>query len=39
MDKYFNLEKFSDLLTAYAPKVAGAIITIIIGFWLAGVIT
>ena len=39
MDKYFNLEKFAELITAYAPKVAGAIITIIIGFWLAGVIT
>jgi small conductance mechanosensitive channel len=31
----FDLEKFSELLTVYAPKAAGAILTLIIGFWLA----
>lgn len=31
----FDLDKFSELLTIYAPKAAGAIITFIIGFWLA----
>ncbi|KAA3640684.1 MAG: mechanosensitive ion channel family protein [Bacteroidetes bacterium] len=31
----FDLDKFSEFLTLYAPKVAGAILTFIIGFWLA----
>ncbi|MGK0365933.1 MAG: small conductance mechanosensitive channel [Saprospiraceae bacterium] len=35
----FDLGKISDMLIAYAPKVVGAIITLIIGFWLAGTIT
>ncbi len=38
MDNLFNLEKFSDLVTAYAPKVVGAILTLIIGFWIIGMI-
>lgn len=33
---FISLEKISDLLIAYAPKVAGAILTLIVGFWLAG---
>lgn len=35
MDLNFNVEKFSDMLIAYAPKVVGAILTLIIGFWIA----
>jgi small conductance mechanosensitive channel len=31
-----SLEEITDLLVAYAPMVLGAIITLIIGFWLAG---
>lgn len=31
-----NLEKLSELLTLYAPKVLGAVVTLIIGFWIAG---
>lgn len=32
----FNLEKLSELVTAYAPKVVGALLTLIIGFWIIG---
>ena len=39
MDQLFDLSKFSELVTGYAPMVLGAIVTIIIGFWLAGVLT
>lgn len=39
MEKYFDLDKFSELITLYTPKVVGAILTLIIGFWLAGFIT
>ncbi|MEM9885821.1 MAG: mechanosensitive ion channel domain-containing protein [Bacteroidota bacterium] len=35
MDLEFNVEKFSDMLIAYAPMVLGAILTLIIGFWIA----
>lgn len=35
----FDLEKFSELLTVYAPKVAGAILTFVIGFWIIGRLT
>jgi len=38
MEGLFNLEKFSELVTGYAPKVAGAILTLIIGFWIIGMI-
>ncbi|MFK8010204.1 MAG: mechanosensitive ion channel family protein [Saprospiraceae bacterium] len=38
MDNLFNLEKFSDLVTSYAPRVVGAILTLIIGFWIIGMI-
>ena len=33
------MAQISEMLISYAPKVVGAIITLIIGFWLAGVIT
>jgi len=39
MDKLFNLDTFSEILTAYIPKIAGAILTLIIGLWIIGWIT
>ncbi|HFC00542.1 MAG TPA: mechanosensitive ion channel, partial [Phaeodactylibacter sp.] len=36
MEQIFNLGKFSELATTYVPKVAGAILTLIIGFWIIG---
>lgn len=38
MEGLFNMDKFSELLTEYTPKVAGAILTLIIGFWIIGMI-
>ena len=38
MDNLFSLEKFSDLVTNYAPVVVGAILTLILGFWVIGMI-
>ncbi|MCB0522570.1 MAG: mechanosensitive ion channel family protein [Saprospiraceae bacterium] len=34
-----NFEELSKLITGYAPKLIGALLTLIIGFWLAGKIT
>lgn len=39
MENLLDWDKLSELFTLYAPKVIGALLTIIIGFWLAGVIT
>ena len=39
MLEYFSVEKITELIVAYAPKLAGAILTLIIGFWIAGRIT
>ena len=39
MASYFSWEKISLLVAAYTPKVIGAILTLIIGFWLAGFLT
>lgn len=36
MDQLFDLEVFSQLITTYAPKAIGAILTLIIGFWIIG---
>ncbi|MEN0005689.1 MAG: mechanosensitive ion channel domain-containing protein [Bacteroidota bacterium] len=36
MESLFNLEALSSLVTSYAPKVVGAILTLIIGFWVIG---
>ncbi|MEL7250898.1 MAG: mechanosensitive ion channel domain-containing protein [Bacteroidota bacterium] len=36
---FLDLEKLSELATTYAPKVVGAILTLIIGFWIVGRIT
>ena len=38
MEGLFNLEKFSGMVTDYAPKVVGALLTLIIGFWIIGMI-
>lgn len=38
MENLFDLGKFSELVTGYAPKVIGAILTLIIGFWIIGMI-
>ena len=37
--EFLDLEKLSELATTYAPKVVGAILTLIIGFWVVGRIT
>ena len=39
MEKYFDLEKFAEIITAYTPRVFGAIFTLIFGFWVIGIIT
>jgi len=39
MLEYLDLEKFKELLTAYTPKVVGAIATLVIGFIIAKWIT
>ncbi|MEO0724268.1 MAG: mechanosensitive ion channel domain-containing protein [Bacteroidota bacterium] len=36
---FLDLEKLSELTTTYAPKVVGAILTLIIGFWIVGRVT
>lgn len=36
---FFDLDKLSELVTAYGTKVLGAILTLIIGFWIVGRIT
>lgn len=35
----FNVDSIYEMIIAYAPKVLGAIVTLVIGFWLAGIIT
>lgn len=39
MEEFFDLEALGTQVTTYAPVVAGAIITLIVGFWIAGRIT
>lgn len=34
-----NLTQISELIVAYAPRVLGALITLVLGFWLAGLIS
>lgn len=36
METLFDYSKFSELFTAYAPKIAGAILTLVIGLWIIG---
>lgn len=35
MEEYLSLDKITDLALQFAPKLLGAILTLIIGFWLA----
>lgn len=35
MENLLNFEELSKLITGYAPKIVGAIITLVVGFWLA----
>lgn len=35
----FDLDQISEMITAYAPKVLGALVTLLIGFWIIGWIT
>lgn len=39
MENLFDISQLSSMVTAYAPKVVGAILTLIIGFMIAGWIT
>ena len=39
MDTLLDMDRLSQLFTDYAPKVVGAILTLIIGFWIAGLLT
>ena len=39
MDGLFDMATISKLVTTYVPNVIGAILTLIIGFWIAGVVT
>jgi len=36
MDSFFNIEYLSGILMSYLPSVVGAILTLIIGFWIIG---
>lgn len=36
MEQYFDYETFSTELTSYLPKIVGAILVLIIGFWVIG---
>lgn len=35
----FDMDQLSSMLTEYVPKIAGAILTLIIGFWIIGWVT
>ena len=35
MDTLFSLDKINDLILEFAPRVLGALLTLIIGFWIA----
>ncbi len=38
MEKYFDFGKLTELVTTYTPRVIGAILTLIIGSWIIGMI-
>lgn len=38
MEGLFDMEKIGGMITEYTPKVIGAILTLIIGFWIIGMI-
>lgn len=37
--EFFDMSKLAEMATAYLPKVAGALLTLLIGFWIVGRIT
>ena len=39
MDSLFDMEALASWITEYAPRVVGALLTLIIGFWIIGKIT
>jgi len=39
MEGLFDMATLTQMITQYAPKVVGAILTLIIGFWVAGAVT
>ncbi|WP_421946622.1 mechanosensitive ion channel family protein [Phaeodactylibacter xiamenensis] len=39
MEQLLDFEALGTLVTTYLPKVAGAILTLVIGFWIIGKIT
>jgi len=39
MEGLFDMATISRMITEYAPKVIGAILTLIIGFWIANAVT
>lgn len=39
MDSLFDMEALTSLITEYTPRVVGALLTLIIGFWIIGSIT
>ncbi|MCB0636854.1 MAG: mechanosensitive ion channel [Lewinella sp.] len=39
MQSWFDPERLTELITAYAPKVGGALLTLIIGLWIIGWLT
>lgn len=39
MEGLFDMATLTQMFTEYAPKVVGAILTLIIGFWIAGAVT
>ncbi|MEM9819749.1 MAG: mechanosensitive ion channel domain-containing protein [Bacteroidota bacterium] len=39
MTDLFDMEQLGKMITEYTPKVVGAILTLIIGFWIIGMIT
>ena len=39
MENLLDIGQLTSMATAYAPKVIGAILTLIIGFWIAGAVT
>lgn len=39
MEEYLDMEAVSTMVTAYTPRIFGALITLFVGFWLAGFLT
>ena len=39
MNGLFDMSKIPGMITEYAPQVIGALLTLIIGFWIAGAVT